>query len=97
MKNKIVVILSLLIVFAAGALSVVSYENWKGWADSQHRKAVAAQQEQAKADLLQQVQFNRELDRLKAVCIKEQQDYNALLPAQKLKAVAPDCNAQLVQ
>lgn len=98
MKNKIIVTLCLVLVFAAGALSVMAYQDYRAYVVAQHKKAVAAQQEQADESLQRNIRFNLELDRLKAQCAADHQTYVTLTPVQRsAKGAVKDCDPALLQ
>jgi hypothetical protein len=101
MKHTIIVLVSVALIFASGAASVVSYQHFRTWRNDQAARATKADADMQKATLLQQYRFNRGLDQLKNQCARDHQTYVALTPAQRTaKGAVQDCdpaNLQLVQ
>ncbi len=97
MKHKITVVVCALAIFVAGMATVSSYQHYQKWRVEQNAKATAAAQSEAHRNAVQQALFNAEVKKLQDQCSKDKATYDALLPAQKAKTPAPQCDVNLVQ
>jgi UDP-3-O-[3-hydroxymyristoyl] glucosamine N-acyltransferase len=95
MKHKLVVILSVAAILAAGTLSVVRYEHYRNWRDVQSAKAKASLLVRTQVEKAQAEKRASELNKLNAQCAKDHQ----LFVDTKGKSAAGDCDPtlQLVQ
>jgi hypothetical protein len=97
LKHKITVILSVAIVVVAGFFVVHAHDKYVRNQAQEQAVAQEAADRAANTNTKQEQTFLAGVKLDEAQCTKDQAAYNALPATSKTKAVAPDCEADLVQ
>lgn len=97
MRNKIFVILLLVIAVIVGGLSVNSYQDYKVERQNEAQKIATEREATAAVETKQRERQQAEIELLKTECEKGLANYNALPTKDQLKYAKPICSLEEVE
>lgn len=97
-RNKILFVLSLVLVFTLGVLSVRAWDHYKVSEHIRVQAQEARQQLEVRAaEQKRQAELRAEQEKVQKACQSLVDTYDGLTPSQQAKTTKPDCNLEPVQ